>query len=129
MKLSRNIALYYIDRALSGLIFTLPIWVAFQHRYLSYIQMSWLQSVALLLQFSSNFLLVHSLMYLEEKGDYIIGSLQELNIFVGFSSNPTTMIIGLLMVAIGTTFLYLGLILQFFMTLSNNLDERMNFQK
>lgn len=45
-KLNRNITIYYISSALSGLLFTVPVWVAFHQQYLSYSQMALVAAVA-----------------------------------------------------------------------------------
>lgn len=106
MKLTRNITLYYVDQTMTGLLFTIPVWVVFQHRFLNFTQMAWTQSlaflIAILLQlptgaFADVFGRKKSIML----GWLIAGSA---NIIVGFSTSASMMIIGLLVVAIGTTF-------------------------
>ncbi len=45
--LTRNIKLYYLSSFFSGLIFIIPIWVAFQRRFLNYTQMAYLESAGM----------------------------------------------------------------------------------
>jgi MFS family permease len=48
-KMQRNVRLYLTIQPLLGLLFTIPVWVAFQQRFLSYTGMSVLESGAFLL--------------------------------------------------------------------------------
>ncbi len=106
MKLTRNIWLYYVSQTMSGLIFTVPVWVAFEHRFLSFTEMAWVQSaafiVAILLQlptgaFADVFGRKKAIMI----GWFIAGFA---NIYVGLTNSAPSMIFGLLIVTIGTTF-------------------------
>jgi MFS family permease len=106
MKLNRNITLYYVNQAMSGMVFTIPVWVFFQHRLLSYTQMAWMQSasfvVAILLQLPTGaFADVFGRKKAIMLGWLIAGFA---NIYVGLSTSAVSMIIGLLFVSIGTTF-------------------------
>lgn len=44
--LKRNISIFYINSALSGLLFTVPVWVAFHLRYLTYTQMAFIAALS-----------------------------------------------------------------------------------
>ena len=74
---------------MSGLLFTVPVWVAFQHRFLTFTQMAWAQSaafiIAIILQlptgaFADVFGRRKAIMI-----GWLIAGLA--NIYVGFTSN------------------------------------------
>ncbi len=46
--MKRNIRLFYLVQFLTGLLFTIPVWVAFQQRFLTYSQMAVVESMAFL---------------------------------------------------------------------------------
>lgn len=46
-RLKKNINLFYLSSFFSGLIFIIPIWVAFERRFLNYSQMALLESVGM----------------------------------------------------------------------------------
>lgn len=47
-RLNTNIKIYYINSALGGLLFTVPVWVAFHQRYLTYTQIAFIAALSYL---------------------------------------------------------------------------------
>lgn len=45
-KMRRNITVYLLAQAFTGLLFTIPVWVAFERQFLTYQQMAWLEVLA-----------------------------------------------------------------------------------
>lgn len=106
MKLNRNIPLFYAMQTFSGLLFTFPIWVFFQHRLLSYGQMAWVQSFALIVAIILQLPTGAFADVFGRKKAMMLGWLVAgiANMYIGITTDSFGMIVGLLFVAIGTTF-------------------------
>jgi MFS family permease len=102
-RLRNNIKIYYLSSALSGLLFTVPIWVAFHQRYLSYTQMAFIAAlsyfVTLILELPTGALAD----LIGRKSTIILGYLfiGIFRIFLGFATTPVGFYLGWIGEAIG----------------------------
>jgi MFS family permease len=105
-KMERNVKLYVWIQPLLGLLFTVPIWVAFEQRFLTYSQMALMEAstfiITILFELPSGVLAD----LIGRKKTLVIGWMIVTigYILTGFSFNAITMIIGLLLVALGAAF-------------------------
>lgn len=105
-KMERNVKLYIWIQPLLGLLFTVPVWVAFEQRFLTYSQMALMEAstfiITMMFELPSGVLAD----LIGRKKTLVIGwSIVTIGyILTGFSFNAITMILGLLLVAIGAAF-------------------------
>ncbi len=105
-KMERNVKLYVWIQPLLGLLFTVPVWVAFEQRFLTYSQMALMEAstfiITMLFELPSGVLAD----LIGRKKTLVIGWMIVTigYILTGFSFNALTMIVGLLLVALGAAF-------------------------
>jgi MFS family permease len=103
-KLKRNIKFFYLSSFFNGLVFIIPVWVAFQRRFLTYEQISLLwaagMAVTMFLELPSGALAD----LIGRKMTLILGVLTRIFSYTiqGLSINPLMFIIGFLFNSIGT---------------------------
>ncbi|WKZ30962.1 MAG: MFS transporter [Candidatus Dojkabacteria bacterium] len=104
--LKRNVTVYYISNALSGLLFTIPVWVAFHQQYLDYSQLAFIAGlsyfVTLILELPTGALAD----LIGRKRTIIIGQvlIGVFRIFLGFSFAPWMFYVAWLGEAAGNAF-------------------------
>lgn len=98
-----NIAMYYLIQFFTGALFTIPVWVAYERGFLSYQQMSVLESGVFIVGFlfeipSSAFADLFGRKFTVFLGWLISGIAYS---YIGFSNNLIGLVAGLLIVGIG----------------------------
>lgn len=102
-KLQRNIPILYLVNFMTGLLFTIPIWVAFEQRFLTYSQMAILESAAFLVTTIFEVPTGALADIIGRKKTIVLGFLiiSFGYIFEGFSVTAAQMIIGIMVYAVG----------------------------
>lgn len=103
----RNIRLLYIINFITGLIFTIPVWVAFEKRFLNYPQMAMLEAAITLMTLLLELPTGAIADILGRKKTVIIGYLLYgfSTIAVGLSGNVTQMVSAFLVIGIAAAFI------------------------
>ena len=106
-KLQRNISLFYVSQFLEGLLFIIPIWVAYQRQYLNFTQMALASSLRLFLVALLELPTGVFADLVGRKISVMLGYLIDCSglVLIAIPSNPINIIFGMALRGIGEAFI------------------------